>query len=138
MQVQPYLFFDGSCEQALDFYAATIGAEVDELLRFGDNPEASCEEMMLPPGSETKVMHAAFRVGDTMVMASDGMCAGKPDFQGFALSLDARDKADAERLFDALAEAGQVQMPLGETFFSAAFGMITDRFGVTWMVVVPQ
>lgn len=140
MQAQPYLFFDGRCEEALDFYGKAIGAEIDGLMRFADAPdaEATCEEMNLPPGSERKVMHAAFRVGETTVMASDGMCAGKPDFQGFALSLDARDKAEAERLFAALGDGGQVQMPLGATFFSPAFGMVTDRFGVTWMVIVPE
>lgn len=137
MQIQPYLFFDGRCEEAVEFYRTALGAEVDGLMRFSDNPEASCEEMRLPPGSENKIMHASFRIGETRVMASDGMCAGKPDFQGFALSLDAADKADAERLFGALAEdGGRVEMPLAETFFSPAFGMVHDRFGVTWMVIV--
>lgn len=137
MQIQPYLFFDGRCEEALAFYRERIGAEVEAMMRFSENPEASCGEMNLPPGAEDKVMHAEFRVGETTMMASDGMCAGKPDFQGFALSLPARDPADAERLFGALAEDGKVQMPLGKTFFSPAFGMVADRFGITWMVIVP-
>jgi PhnB protein len=133
MQVQPYLFFDGICDQALAFYGEKLGAEVKMLMRFKDSPDpASCA-----PGSAEKVMHSCFRIGDTEVMASDGMCTGKPSFQGFSLSLTAQNEGEAKRLFEALGDGGQVQMPLGKTFFSPAFGMVADRFGVNWMVVVP-
>jgi PhnB protein len=131
MQVQPYLFFDGRCDEAVEFYTAKLGAKVEMLMRFKENPEPAAN----PPGAGEKVMHCAFRVGDTQVMASDGNCAGKPSFQGFSLALTARDEADAKRLFAALGEGGQVQMPLAKTFFSPAFGMVADRFGVSWMVL---
>ena len=135
MQVQPYLFFDGRCEEAVEFYKRALGAEVEMLMRFKDSPERP-PPGMVPPGREDKVMHACFRIGDTAVMASDGRCQGQPSFQGFSLSLTAADEAEADRLFGALAEGGQVQMPLGKTFFSPRFGMVADRFGVSWMVVV--
>jgi len=135
MQVQPYLFFDGRCEEAIGFYREAIGAKVEMLMRMKDSPEPP-QPGMCPPGSENKVMHAALRVGETMVMASDGRCLGKPSFQGFSLSLNAKDEPDAKRLFNALADGGQVQMPLGKTFFSPCFGMVADRFGVSWMVIV--
>ena len=132
MQVQPYLFFDGKCEEALDFYRRAVGAEVIMQMRFKENPNSA----MNPPGSADKIMHAAFRVGDATVLASDGRCQGSPKFDGFALSLTAADAAEADRLFAALAEGGQVQMPPAETFFSPRFGMLSDRFGVSWMVYV--
>jgi PhnB protein len=137
MQVQPYLFFDGRCEEAIEFYRKALGAEVGMLMRFKDSPEP-CPEGMVPPGAENKVMHAALRVGDTTVMASDGRCTGAPQFQGFSLSLDAKDDVDAKRLFDALSDGGQVQMPLGETFFASSFGMVADKFGVPWMVIAEK
>ncbi len=132
MQVQPYLFFDGRCEEALEFYRRALGAEVQMLMRFKDNPEPQAN----PAGAADKVMHTSFRIGDTTVMASDGRCQGQPSFQGFSLSLTARDDAEAERLFAALADGGQVQMPLAKTFFSSRFGMVADRFGVSWMIYV--
>ena len=135
MQAQPYLFFEGRCEEAVEFYRRALGAEVTTLMRIKDSPEPH-PPGMVPPGSDNKVMHMAFRVGDTTLMASDGRCSGKPNFQGFSLSLDAADDAQAERLFTALADGGQVQMPLGKTFFSSRFGMVADRFGVSWMVIV--
>ena len=137
MQVQPYLFFEGRAEEAIEFYRKTLGAEVQMLMRFKDSPEPPAPGMV-PPGAENKVMHASFRIGNTTVMGSDGRCGGKANFQGFALSLDARDDAEAERLFNALGDGGQVQMPLAKTFFSSRFGMVTDRFGVLWMVIVAQ
>jgi PhnB protein len=133
MKVEAYLFFDGRCEEALEFYKKALGAEVTMLMRFRESPEAPTA---LPPGAEDKVMHAAFRVGESKVMASDGHCLGKPEFRGFALSLSVRDVAEAEQLFGALADGGQVQMPLAETFFAPRFGMVADRFGVSWMVMV--
>jgi PhnB protein len=135
MQVQPYLFFDGRCEEAIEFYRKTLGAEVTMLMRFKDSPEPH-EPGMVPPDSENKVMHASFRIGDTTVMASDGQCVGKPSFQGFSLSLTVLNDAEAERLFAALADSGKVQMPLTKTFFSSRFGMVADRFGVAWMIIV--
>jgi PhnB protein len=132
MQVQPYLFFDGRAEEAIEFYRRTLGAEVQMLMRFKDAPEPG----HTPAGAENKVMHSSLRIGDATIMASDGRCQGKPSFQGFSLSLSAPDVAGAERLFNALADGGQVQQPLVETFFSPRFGMVADRFGVSWMVVV--
>ncbi len=130
MHVQPYLMFDGRCEEAIGFYKNAIGAEVEMLMRWKDSPDKS----MCSPGNEEKVMHSQFKVGDTTIMASDGRNSGNPDFKGFALSLNARDEADADRLFNALADGGEVQMPLAKTFFSPRFGMVADRFGVSWMV----
>src|SRR5262245_24508133 len=132
MLVQSYLFFDGRCEEALSFYRKAAGAEVEMMMRFKESP---AQPGMVPPGSENKVMHASFRIGDTTVMASDGRCQGKPSFQGFALSITAGSESEADRLFGALSDGGQVQMPLTKTFFSPRFGMLTDRFGVTWMVI---
>lgn len=135
MQVQPYLFFEGRCEEALDFYRQVLDAQVDMLMRFKESPEAP-PPGAVAPGSEDKVMHASFRVGDSTLMASDGGCSGSPGFQGITLSLNLADAAEAERRFAALAEGGEVQMPLGATFWSPAFGMLVDRFGVSWMVNV--
>src|SRR5262249_1107197 len=111
MLVQPYLFFDGRCEEALEFYRTRLGAKVEMLMRFKESPEPH-PPGMCPPGSGDKVMHTAFRIGDTQIMASDGQCLGRPAFQGFSLSLTAPDVAEAERLFSALGDGGQVQMPL--------------------------
>ena len=135
MKVEPYLFLDGRCEEAIEFYRKTLGAKVEMLMRFKDSP-APQQPGMVPPGAGDKVMHASLRIGDTTVMASDGECLGRPSFQGFSLSLTARDDAEAERLFAALGNGGKVQMPLAKTFFSSRFGMLADRFGVQWMVVV--
>ena len=135
MQVQSYLFFDGRCEEALNFYKAALDAQVTMLMRFKESPEPP-RPGMTPPGSENKIMHSAFRIGDTILMASDGHCQGKPSFQGISLSITAADDAEAERIFAALAAGGQVQMPLTKTFFSSRFGMAADRFGVSWMIIV--
>jgi PhnB protein len=133
MQVQPYLFFNGRCEEAIEFYRRTLGAEVTMLMRFRESPEAP-PPGKVPPGWENKVMHANVRLGDTEVMASDG-CEHGARFQGFSLSLSVRDDAEAGRLFAALSDGGQVQMPLTKTFFASSFGMLTDRFGVSWMII---
>ncbi len=135
MQVQPYLFFDGRCEEAIEFYQKALGAEVTMLMRFKECPEPQ-EPGMVAHGTGDKVMHASFRIGETTVQASDGQCQGQPSFQGFALSLTVADDAEAERLFASLADGGQVQMPLTKTFFSSRFGMVADRFGVGWMIHV--
>jgi len=137
MQVNAYLFFDGRCDEALEFYRSTLGAQVQMLMRFKDSPDPH-QPGMIPPGGENKVMHASFRIGDTLVQASDGRCQGHPNFQGFSLSLTVPDVAQAERLFAALGEGGKVQMPLAKTFFSPCFGMLADRFGVSWMVYVAK
>jgi PhnB protein len=132
MQIQPYLFFNGRAEEAIDFYRTSLGAEVGMLMRFKESPEPG----MVTPGTEEKVMHAALRIGDSTVLLSDGRCSGSTSFEGFALSIYARDDAEARRLFEALAaDGGQVQMPLTRTFFASSFGMVADRFGVGWMVV---
>ena len=135
MQVQPYLFFDGRCDEALSFYATALGAKVDMLMRFKDSPEAP-NPQNIQPGMRDKVMHASFRIGDSALMASDGNCLGKLEFKGFSLSLPVASDAEAQRVFKLLGEGGQVQMPLTKTFFSTSFGMVADKFGVTWMVMV--
>jgi PhnB protein len=135
MEIQPYLFFDGRCEEAVEFYRGALGAEVEMLMRFKDNPEPD-EHSMVPPGAENKVMHAALRIGDTTILASDGRCLGQPSFEGFSLSLTVPNEAEADRLFAALANGGQVRTPLTKTFFSSRFGMLADRFGVSWMIYV--
>ncbi|KIG08664.1 MULTISPECIES: VOC family protein [Caballeronia] len=142
MQVQPYLFFEGRCEEAVTFYREHLGAQVLMMMRFRDNPDASKEGASeaasgcsMPAGSEDKVMHTAFTIGDSMLMASDGMCSGKPNFAGVSLSLTANDEQQAEKYFNALGNGGQVQMPMTQTFFAKRFGMVQDRFGVSWMVL---
>jgi PhnB protein len=135
MQVQPYLMFNGRCEEALDFYRKALGAEVTALMRFKDAPEPQSPGCA-SPGSENKVMHSSFRVGDTTVMATDGQPGAPTGFQGFSLTLSVTDEAEAERRFGALSEGGQVQMPLAKTFFSPSFGVLADRFGVSWIVIV--
>jgi len=132
MQVQPYLFFDGRCQEAIDFYRQAVGAEVLMLMHFKDCPSPTS----VPPGAADKVMHACVRIGETEMFMSDGMCKGSPAFQGFSLSISPADDAAAERVFAALGDGGQVTMPLGKTFFASSFGMLSDRFGVGWMVVV--
>jgi PhnB protein len=135
MLIQPDLYFDGRCEEALEFYRRALGAEVTMLMRFRDAPDPP-PPGMIAPGSEGKIMHASFRLGEATVLASDGRCQGQPEFRGFSLSLSVASEAEADRVFAALAEGGQVQMPLGKTFFSPRFGMVADRFGVSWMVIV--
>jgi PhnB protein len=133
MKVQPYLFFEGRTEEALEFYKKAIGAEVEMMMRFKDAPEGQCA-----PGSENKIMHSSFKVGDTVLMASDGMHAGPLEFKGISLTLNPKTEAECERLFNALADGGQVFQPLIKTFFSPKFGVLADKFGVNWMVLVEQ
>jgi PhnB protein len=135
MQIHPYLYFEGRCEETIEFYRDTLGAEVTMLMRYQDSPEP-LQPGVLPPGSEKKVMHASLKIGDTAMMASDGRCSGKPDFKGVSLTVSAGSDGEAERLFSALGEGGKVQMPLTRTFFSSRFGMVADRFGVSWMILV--
>jgi PhnB protein len=132
LTIQPYLFFDGRCEEALDFYRRALDAKVTPIMRFKDAP---CPNLPDAKANENKVMHAAFQIGDATVLASDGQCHGKPNFDGFGLSLFAPSESEAERLFGALSEDGAVQMPMTKTFFASKFGMVKDRFGVTWMVL---
>jgi len=134
MAIEPYLFFNGCCEEAIEFYQKALGAEVRMTMRYKDSPEPP-PPGMVPAGWDNKIMHTCLRIGDAHVMASDG-CSDGPNFQGFSLALTAADEADAGRKFHALTEGGQVQMPLGQTFWSPCFGMVTDRFGVSWMVTV--
>lgn len=136
MKVEPYLFFNGRCEESLEFYRRALGAEIIALMRMKDRPEPPPAGMNAPPGWQDKVMHANLKVGETVLMASDGMPGTKPEFKGFSLSIDAPDEARARQWFAALSEGGQVQMPLAKTFFARLFGMVADRFGVSWMVIV--
>ena len=134
--IQPYLFFNGTCEQAVEFYRTALGAEVQMMMRYKESPEPA-QPGMVPPGFENKIMHTSFRVGQTTIMASDGCSESKPDFQGFSLAISVPSEAEADRIFGSLAAGGQVRMPLTKTFWSPRFGMLTDRFGVAWMVSVP-
>ena len=136
MLVQPYLSFDGRCEEAIEFYRRALGAEVNMLMRFKDTPGG--QPPALPAGAENKVLHASIRIGESTVLLSDGHCLGKANFQGFSLSLTVSNEAEAERLFAALSDGGTVQMPLAATFFSERFGMVADRFGVAWMVYIAK
>jgi PhnB protein len=137
MPVQPYLFFEGRCEEALEFYARALGAKIEMLMRYKDSPEPPPPDKV-PPNSENKIMHACIRIGDASVMASDGFCMGKPSFQGFSLSITAQNETEAQKFFGALADGGKVHMPLTKTFYSPSFGMVVDRFGLSWMVIVPM
>jgi PhnB protein len=137
MKVEAYLFFNGRCEEAVEFYKKALGAEVTMLMRFKDSPEPQ-PPGMVPPGWEGKIMHASLGIGETIVMASDGCADGQPNFQGFSLSLAMANEAEVNRAFTALTDGGQVRIPLTKAFWSPCFGMLTDRFGVGWMVsVVP-
>jgi PhnB protein len=135
MQVQPYLMFNGRAEEAAEFYRDKLGAKIVFMMRFSEGPQQNLPGMV-PPGSEQKIMHLTLKIGDATVMGSDGNCTGATEFKGFSLSLDAPDEEVAARLFAALADGGTVQMPLTKTFFSPCFGMVTDKFGLSWMVMV--
>jgi len=135
MHVQPYLFFNGRCEEAIEFYRSALGAKDVNIMRFKEAPP-SAQAGMFPPGGENKVMHANFRIGDATILASDGECKGDLKFEGFSLTITADNGSDAERLFNAISNGGQVVMQLTKTFFSPAFGRAKDRFGVHWMVIV--
>ena len=132
MAVTPYLFFNGRCDEAVSFYKKTLGAEEVMLMRFKQAPDQN----MVPPDGGEKIMHARLKIGGTVVYLSDGMCSGQQSFEGFSLSLTVPDATEAQRRFDALADGGQVRMPLDKTFFSPRFGMLTDKFGVGWILLV--
>jgi PhnB protein len=133
MLIQPYLFFEGRAEEAIEFYKKTLGAKVEMTMRFKDTPDQS----MILPGSGDKVMHAAIKIGDATLLISDGRNTGKPNFQGFSLTIYAKDEAEADKMFGALGAGGEVRMPMGKTFFAKRFGMLADKFGVGWMIIVP-
>lgn len=138
MNVQPYLFFDGRCEEAIGFYQKAIGAKVVMLMHYSDGPgDSACGEGVQPPPAD-KIMHATLQIGDSQIMASDGYAQGRPEFKGISLSLSLGDDAAAKRAFDALAEGGKVEQPLIATFFASSFGIVADRFGVSWMVIKPN
>jgi PhnB protein len=138
MQIQPYLFFEGRAEEAIEFYKKAIGAKVEMMMRNKESPDKP-PPGMLPSGSENKIMHAALKIGDAQLMLSDGRCSGKPSFKGVSVSLSVTNEKDAERFFKGLSEGGQVHVPLAKTFFSPRFGMLADKFGVSWMVMAaPQ
>ena len=131
MKIEPYLFFEGRCDEAIEFYRNTLGAEATTIMRYGENPDPGSS----PSGSENKVMHANLRIGETTVMVSDGECGGQPSFQGFSLTLTTKSQDEARKWFESLSEGGQIQMPLSKMFFSPLFGMVMDRFGVSWMIL---
>jgi PhnB protein len=135
MHVEPYLNFDGRCEEAVEFYKKAVGAEVQMMMRFSDSPEP-VDPKMVPPANANKIMHASWKIGSSVIMGADCACQGKPDFKGISLSLNAATDADAQRIFNALADGGKVQQPLIKTFFASSFGLVADRFGVSWMIVV--
>jgi PhnB protein len=132
MKIEPYLFFEGRCDEAIEFYRDALGAEVTALMRYKDNPDRDSSR----PGPDDKIMHANLRIGETAVMVSDGLCSGLPNFQGFSLTLSLASEAQASRMFQTLAEGGKILMPLAQTFYSPLFGMVADRFGVQWMILV--
>jgi PhnB protein len=133
MLIQPYLFFEGRADEAIEFYKKTLGAKVEMSMRFKDAPDQS----MISPGSADKVMHAALKIGDAVMLMSDGRNSGKPNFQGFSLTIYPKDEAEADKLFGALSAGGEVRMPMDKTFFAKRFGMLADKFGVGWMLIVP-
>ena len=133
--IQAYLFFAGRCDEALDFYKQTLGAEIEMMMRFNESPDPT-PPAMLQPGFENKIMHSSFKVGDTRLMASDG-CSDASKFDGFRLAISMDSEADVRRAFDALSEGGSVDMPLTPTFWSPCYGMLTDKFGLAWMLMVP-
>jgi PhnB protein len=135
MKVEPYLNFEGRCDEAIEFYKKAAGAKVGMLMRFKESPQPPSSGGF-PAEMLEKVMHSSFRIGDTIVMATDGHCTGKSNFSGITLSLSVATDEEANRLFSALGDGGKVNMPLAKTFFSSSFGMLTDRFGVPWMVIV--
>ena len=141
MQVQPYLFFEGRCEEALKFYESAIGARITALMRFKDappEPQQASQEGCGPGAADPeKIMHANLQIGDSQIMASDGMSSGTAAFKGISLSINASSDAEADRIFAALSQGGQVQMPMGATFFASRFGVLADKFGVSWMIIVP-
>lgn len=137
MTLEPYLFFNGRCEEAIAFYQQAIGAQLSFQMRMNEAPDPP-PPGAIPPGFEHKIMHASLRVGEMNLMVSDGNSDMQPSFKGFKLSLGVADTAEAERTFNALAQGGKVVMPLGKTFWSPCFGMVEDQFGVGWMVIVPS
>jgi PhnB protein len=132
MPIQPYLAFNGRCEEAIEFYRKALGAEVNMMLRFKQSPDQS----MTSPENAEKIMHADVKIGDGVLLMSDGMCTGSTKFEGIALSFTVANESEAERRFNALADGGEVRMPLTKTFFSPSFGMLQDKFGVGWMIYV--
>jgi PhnB protein len=133
----PYLFYEGRCEEAIEFYKKALGAELQFMMRFKESPEPP-PPGCVPPGAEGKIMHAQLRIGQAVLMMGDARCTGKPVFEGFSLSLALSSVQEVEQAFKALSDGGQVRMPLAKTFFSPSFGMLADRFGVGWMVLVHQ
>ena len=134
MRVQPYLVFDGRCEEALGFYKKSAGAEIDTLMRWKDNPDKS----MCTPSNADKILHSQFRIGETEILASDGRNTGHPEFKGFALTVSAKDAAELDQLVASLGEGGTVTMPPAKTFFAERFCVLTDKFGVAWMLIVAR
>jgi len=136
MKIQPYLFFNGQCDEAIDFYGRALNAKVTELMRFKESKE-TMESGMVPADAGDKVMHASLKIGEQEIMISDGQCGGTANFQGMSLTITVADDAEAEKTFAAIGDGGHVQMPMGKTFWASRFGIVADRFGVSWMVMSP-
>ena len=136
MRVTSYLNFDGRCEEAIEFYKKEVGATVSMLMRFKDNPQPPTKDCGVPPGMENKIMHSSLTIGDSMVMLSDGHAKNQPKFEGVSLAMATATDADAKRIFEGLSQGGKVTMPMTKTFFSSNFGMLVDKFGISWMVMV--
>jgi PhnB protein len=134
MQIDPYLNFNGNCEEAFHFYEKALGGKIEMLLKYNQAPAGGGPT---PPGFENKVMHVRLSVGQQIIMASDAPPGHFSPMQGFNVSLMFDDKAQAERVFNALADKGKVMMPFAQTFWAEGFGMLTDRFGTPWMVNCP-
>lgn len=136
-KINPYLFFNGRCEEAIEFYRRSLDAQVHASMRFKDNPDHPKNGCNMPPEWENKIMHAELRISENIVFVSDGgCCAEKPAIQGFGLSLAVHTSAEADKFFTALSDGGKVVAPQSKTFFSSRFGMVTDRFGVLWIILV--
>jgi len=133
MQLQTYVFFNGRCDEAIEFYKKALGAKVNMLTRFNQNPEPMPNAN---PANAEKVMHANVTIGDSVLLMSDGQCQGAAKFEGFSLTVAVKTDDEAKRVFAALSDGGRVGMPLAKTFFSSSFGMLHDRFGINWMVIV--
>ena len=129
MRAEPYLYFNGRCEEAIIFYQSALGAELVELVRFRDAPHIPA-----PAGADDKIMHALLRIGESSLLLSDGPCRGTTYFQGFSLALSVKEDEEAERIFRGLVRGGRVHIPLKTTSFASTFGMAADPFGVLWTV----
>jgi PhnB protein len=134
MQLNPYLTFNGQCEEAFRFYEKVLGGKIEAMMPH----EGSPMEQHVPPKWRSKIMHARLRLGDEVLMGSDAPPDRYQPMQGFSVTLGIQDPAEAERVFHALSERGTVQMPIEKTFWALRFGMLVDQFGTPWMINCEQ